>query len=395
MSSANLLIVGASTRAAAFSALRAGLQPWCVDLFADLDLRQRCSVTRLSGRYPHGFQSFINSDLPGPWIYTGGLENWPRLVQRMAERRLLWGNAAPVLRRARAPEYVTGVLQAAGLPVPTLGQREEKKSGPVRWLVKPRRGAGGSGIHFESDQAAEESGTYRQEYVEGMPCSLLYLGDGRRAVLLGMTEQLIGEPWLRAAPFRYCGSIGPIDPGMVRRPDLEHLGGVLAQSCGLRGLFGVDGVLRDGVFWPVEINPRYVASVEVIEYAGGWPILAWHAHVFQRGELPSIATAGRVERCIGKAILFARADPRFPSDGPWMAELDSPRPIQELPDYADVPAAGQVIEVGHPILTLFAQADSPAACKESLRQRVDRLSSKDVAPGGGMPLALIRQSGRS
>ena len=30
-----LLLFGASTRAAAFSALRAGLKPWCVDLFAD------------------------------------------------------------------------------------------------------------------------------------------------------------------------------------------------------------------------------------------------------------------------------------------------------------------------------------------------------------------------
>ncbi len=33
----HLLIFGASARAAAFSALRAGLQPWCADLFADAD----------------------------------------------------------------------------------------------------------------------------------------------------------------------------------------------------------------------------------------------------------------------------------------------------------------------------------------------------------------------
>jgi len=37
MDEAQVLIVGASARAAAFSALRAGLRPWCADLFADLD----------------------------------------------------------------------------------------------------------------------------------------------------------------------------------------------------------------------------------------------------------------------------------------------------------------------------------------------------------------------
>ena len=42
----SLLIVGGSTRAAAFSALRAGLRPWCADLFADLDLQQRLPSAR-------------------------------------------------------------------------------------------------------------------------------------------------------------------------------------------------------------------------------------------------------------------------------------------------------------------------------------------------------------
>ena len=43
----NLLILGASTRAAAFSALRAGLAPRCVDFFADRDLAAVCPVERV------------------------------------------------------------------------------------------------------------------------------------------------------------------------------------------------------------------------------------------------------------------------------------------------------------------------------------------------------------
>jgi predicted ATP-grasp superfamily ATP-dependent carboligase len=146
---------------------------------------------------------------------------------------------------------------------------------------------------------------------------------------------------------------------------------VLAGGCGLSGLFGVDGILREDVFWPVEINPRYTASVEVLEHACGLPVLSWHAHVFTQGQLPPLAPLVVPSACsIGKAILFARDDLLFPADGPWMAEVRSPTPVQEMPAFADIPAAGERIEAGRPVLTLFARADSPSACEEALRRSV-------------------------
>src|SRR5262249_35644735 len=75
-----VLIVGASVRAAAFSALRAGLHPECADLFADADLQRRCPAVRVRGRYPHAFLEWIESAPSVPWLYTGGLENHPSLV---------------------------------------------------------------------------------------------------------------------------------------------------------------------------------------------------------------------------------------------------------------------------------------------------------------------------
>src|SRR5690242_829790 len=148
MPSSNLLIIGASARAAAFSALRAGLQPWCVDLFADVDLQQRCAVTRLTGRYPEGFRRFIESDLPGPWMYTGGLENTPRLLERWAKCRPLWGNVNQPWYDSRNPEYVASLLRRAAIPAPALrlpGKRHPQRG---RWLLKPRQSAGGMGIRF-------------------------------------------------------------------------------------------------------------------------------------------------------------------------------------------------------------------------------------------------------
>src|SRR6516162_1742358 len=101
--SQSLLIFGASARAAAFSALRAGFKPWCADLFADADLRQRVPAMQLPGRFPEGFLDLIDVELTGPWVYTGGLENRPFLVHKMARRRKLWGNDRDALLEARSP----------------------------------------------------------------------------------------------------------------------------------------------------------------------------------------------------------------------------------------------------------------------------------------------------
>jgi predicted ATP-grasp superfamily ATP-dependent carboligase len=371
MTSSNLLIVGASARAAAFSALRAGLHPWCVDLFADLDLQQRCTVMRLTGRYPQGFRQVIESDVPGPWMYTGGLENWPRLVTQWSQCRPLWGNRDQALYAPRNPEHVASWLRSRAIPAPALHLSGENPPASGCWLLKPRRGAAGNDIRFwtPKEELWDKNDVYCQEFIEGQSLSLLFVGDGRTACLLGVTRQLVGAFWLHAAPFHYCGSIGPLDPGLVQLPSLQELGHLLASGCFLEGLFGVDGVLQEGAFWPVEINPRYTASVEVLEHATRSPMLGWHAHVFTHARLPPLSSPALIsERTIGKAILFAREDLHFPADGPWMEELHSPKPVQELPRFADIPAAAERIDAGKPVLTFFAQADSVSACEDALRQ---------------------------
>jgi predicted ATP-grasp superfamily ATP-dependent carboligase len=369
----NLIILGASARAAAFSALRAGLRPWCIDLFADRDLQGRCPVMRLPPRYyPDGFLETMRTELPGPWIYTGGMENRPDLVRRMARRRPLWGNGREELRRARDPLLVRRALLAAGLPAPAIHARAYELPPSGRWLRKPYRGCGGAGIRFwapGSPGRDARSPGYFQEFIDGDPCAALYVADGRRAWLLGLTRQLVGVGWAHAAPFGYCGSVGPLEIAEPLREELARLGRVLTLTCGLRGLFGVDGVLRDDRFWAVEVNPRYTASVEVHEYATGIKMLDWHAWVFTRGALPRPAAPPAPPRFdVGKAVLFARTDLVFPTDGPWSAELRSPTPPHEPPSFADIPAAGERIAAGRPVLTFFTRAASASACLDALQE---------------------------
>jgi uncharacterized protein len=376
----DLLIIGASARAAAFSAVRAGLRPWCIDLFADADLRAlgRCRQVPAS-LFPGGIMALTEAAPPCPWLYTGAMENRPWLVRQLSERRPLWGNNADVLRRARSPRFLRQACRLAGIPCPDICFRQEQVPTAATWLVKPRRSGGGAGIGFwQGDPSGSHRPVFFQQFIDGEACSAVYVGDVTTARLLGVTWQLVGETWLHAAPFHYCGSIGPMPLADRLRQAFEHLGNALAAACGLRGLFGVDCVLRDGIPWLIEVNPRYTASVEVLERATGLSALAWHQAVFDAPakESPLDPPDPSPAVFVGKAILFAAQPIVFPATGPWQDALRQPFTPAIPPDYADIPCIGEAIPRGRPVLSLFASAPSMDACRSELRLLASALDLK-------------------
>src|SRR5437660_22838 len=114
MSETNVILIGASTRAAAMSARRAGWTPWCADLFADADLQPIATVHKVSVEaYPQGLFDALANAPHAPLIYTGALENRPDLIARID--RPLWGNPPEVLRAIRSPSRWTQCLHARGV----------------------------------------------------------------------------------------------------------------------------------------------------------------------------------------------------------------------------------------------------------------------------------------
>lgn len=354
----HLTIVGASTRAAAFSALRAGFKPWCVDLFGDADLRERCPVMVIPrDQYPQGFVEIVRRHAPsGPLMYSGGLENHPDVVQQLAELRPLLGNDADVLRRVRDPVALTVALQQCA-PAVRLDYVDLPRDGS--WLSKPLRGSGGSGIERWTEDAKPGPARFFQKVVRGLPVAAICIGDGAsHCQLLGVTRQLVSEPWLHARPFAYCGSIGPLNLDPATMSVLRQIGARLVEFFGLKGIFGMDCVIQGNQPMVIEVNPRYTASVEVLEYAS-----------------PARNALGGCDGLVGKAILFARAALSFPREGPWRWQqtLDTRQPVTRLPAFADIPDTGTPIERGHPILTFFVRASSEAECLERLRKQADLL----------------------
>lgn len=385
--SASVVIVGISARSAAHSARRSGLHPRAVDQFADSDLRECCPVIRIAD-VPAGLSAAVASLPRMPWMYTGALENHPAVIETLGESRTLWGNTADQVRAVRDPWKLAAILGRAGLRFPELWPWGLEKPPPGRWLRKPFRSGGGrrlrlltvAGGDSESKPstepcwkrtrlefpASDSADFYLQRRVAGRVFGAVYLGNGRRSRLLGVTQQLVGCGWAGARPFWYTGSVGPIVFGSEQQRQFGRLGDCLVGEFSLRGLFGVDALVNGSGVWTIEVNPRYTASVEVLERCLPMPVIRWHAVACSEGRLPRepLSPAGG---CCGKAVLYARQTlvitERF---GEFVRRTNQG---VAFPRVADIPAEGTTIRPGQPIVSIFADGNSLADVRLRLRRR--------------------------
>jgi predicted ATP-grasp superfamily ATP-dependent carboligase len=367
----DLLILGASARSAAFSAIRLGLQPVCVDLFADLDLASACPVTPVElVEYPDALADLAETLAPTAWLYTGAIENRPDLVDRISRRHFLLGNSGSTLRAVRDPIALASAVRRGGLVAPEV--RIDPEGLPVdgSWLIKPLASAAGRGIHPWSGSPGALGRVYFQERVDGLPMAVLYVADGSGTRCLGITRQFVGRPGNR---FAYRGSLGPWPVESEVQRKIEALGRTIAGSFGLVGLFGIDLILVNGQPWPIEVNPRYTASVEVLEWATGTSLLLEHLRAFRWAS--PLSASITPQGIVGKAILHADRSFRWPSSGNPPIAVPS-----DFPAAADIPRTGTNFRPGEPVLTVFARGDSPETCRRELGMRL-RTWRRRLRPG--------------
>lgn len=369
-----LLLIGASARAAASSVKRAGLRPLAADVFCDLDLRAMCECQRLVS-YPHDAARVITGIDADAWMYLGGMENHSHVVDQLAERLDLLGNRGAVLRRVRDPWQVAAVLGNHQLAVAELAPPGVLPSAG-RWIQKPVRSCGGTAVSdWEGSEMPEsgipEGGSFVfQRRVEGRVLAAVFVSDTYRAQLIGISEQLVGTPWLGACGFAYAGSIGPVPLGQDGREQFKKIGDVLAASFGLRGVFGVDAVW-DGVdVWPIEVNPRYTASVEVLESSLGVSVILEHTTAC-RGRLPAISLPRRPQHVTGKAVLYAERD--LVIRGKLIEFCQAINRENASYAFADIPPAGTPVRRGRPVLTLLERAADDRRVTARLRERAERV----------------------
>jgi predicted ATP-grasp superfamily ATP-dependent carboligase len=379
----HVLICGTSTRAAAESAARAGFTVAAIDAFADLDQHpavRALSIRRDFGRPPTASaMARIARTLDADAVaYLSSFENDPRAVAALADGRALWGNSADVLRRVRDPVLLARTLRQRGFAVPEVRlppsplhvNDPNDPNDPNAWLLKPLRSGGGRRMRTWSGGRMPR-GRYLQQVVDGTPGSVVFAAAGGRGVPLGVSRQLVGDAAFGAAGYRYCGSIlaPPHDPPWPRGAALVDracaLADAAAEAFGLVGVNGLDFIGRDGVPYPIEVNPRWCASMELVEQAYGVSVFGAHAGASARGVLPrfDLRSGSRQAGAAGKAIVFARRAVVMGDTRPWLAD----------PTVRDVPHPGERIRAGDPICTVFAAGRDAAECYAALVDRATRV----------------------
>jgi predicted ATP-grasp superfamily ATP-dependent carboligase len=347
-----IVLVAVSARMLAELAVGAGHDVVAFDRFGDRDLRALCPVFT-APTMAELVDAAVGVPAPSV-IYGAGLENRPDLVARLAAGRALLGCTPATLERVRDPAVLGPSLRRAGLAYPrTYGPDDAPRPGG-RWLRKPVRGGGGRGVR-EWRGGALPDGVVVQERIAGVPCSVAAVADGSEAVVLGVTEQLIGRPELGARGFAWCGNVTVADPPRMRAA--EAICAHLAADFGLVGLFGVDFVWDGERAWTVEVNPRPTGSLELFDL----PVVDAHLDAFA-GRLPVPPRPGVPT---GKAIVYATEDARIGDTSDWRA-----RGIR------DVPHPGEHIAAGHPICTLLVTGPSPEDVVAELDERAARLRAE-------------------
>jgi uncharacterized protein len=326
-----VLIVGPSGRAAAQMLRRRGIASTVIDLFADRDTTAAAEATiqiRMND-YPDGVVTAAIELPPMSWMYTGGLENAPDIIDATSQHHRLIGNSSEDIRILRNPFQLKHTLAELNIPMPAMSR--EPPDPCQKWLLKPYRSAGGRSIHLCNQTTVQSSSQYYQEMMSGIPVSAIFDGDH----CLGTTRQLMACEWLHApSPYQYCGNI------LDHRPDpsLVRIAAQIQSHFHLKHYWGVDAIRTSHGHVVLEINPRYCASHE-------------------------LADRVRSNIAIGKAIYYSPTTIAFPDDGPWMESLNHP----DSAEYADIPWPGTAINPGDPVMTFFAMADTPGEVEHRLR----------------------------
>jgi predicted ATP-grasp superfamily ATP-dependent carboligase len=378
-----ILLVGLSVRAMAESAVRSGYHVVALDAFGDQDLEaiaechslQREFRTLFGAEALYAASQGLNFDAVA---YTSNLENHPKVIQKFAQDHLVIGNSSKVIKRVRHWQTLFPILTRAGFHVPnTIFYGDNRYFDPTRsWLIKPVLSGGGHDIAYWQRQELPGKDYMLQEYFPGVPCSASFVANGHRCVIIGMTEQLIGASEFDGHGFRYCGNLLPIretrdaSAGRIILDQVQQLAAFLTQEYELIGVNSIDFILNNKMILLTEVNPRYSASMELIEQAYELPVFKLHVQAILNDKLPDFNLETRLKDrfSYGKAILYANQDAFSPDTRNWYE-----RRIR------DIPHPGERLYKGQPICTLLAEAETWEGCFASLTAKVEAIKGEIYA----------------
>ncbi|MDV6032188.1 MAG: ATP-grasp domain-containing protein [Phycisphaera sp. RhM] len=347
-----IVLVGASVRAAAESARIAGFSPIAVDHYGDRETVAAAQRWyRLDDFLDSGDSRPLDRIVPerAPIAIVGGLERGYGWIG--PTRRSFRGVSPEQFLSCDRPEFLRDLAGRAAVRFP-----ETRCAGaaPRGWLVKRRGSSGGLGVSYSEGAGDIPEHSILQRPVRGRVCGASFFGLGDRAMLLGVCRLL--KKRIGPYPFVFAGALGPIPLNVTLVHALGRLGDAFCCLTPLVGPFNIDVVLHHDTVTLLEVNPRWSASMELVERA-------WDATLNEPCSMfdESAEWIGRVEQVsprredarpsdhvFVKRVLFARADRRVvatdfdrqPSDDRWV--------------WKDVPRRPTDVRRHEPLATLIA-----------------------------------------
>ena len=353
----SVLIAAISGRALAQSAQRGGYQPLVVDFFGDQDTLQVArDHVRLIGTLANGIAesalitalgALADRHRPMGIVCGSGFEDRPHLLQAVAARWPLFGNAAAIATNVKSPETLSAICGKLAISFPEFSFT--KPGDPAGWLAKRIGGAGGSHIRPASQPTSRT--VYYQRKVPGAPVSALFLADGVSSTIIGFSTQ-----WVLATatkPYRYGGAVRPAPLSARMTALLTSAVERLAAAASLVGLNSIDFHVDGECFWLLDVNPRPGATLDIFE-------------------TPEPSLFGlHMAACVGNLAAAPIYPPGAKAAAIAYAEHDVPSVAAlEWPSWtADQPQPGIAVKAGEPLCTVYACDRAAAAAKALADER--------------------------
>ncbi|MEM8669547.1 MAG: ATP-grasp domain-containing protein [Planctomycetota bacterium] len=336
----SLVLVGASVRAAARSATRGGYRVIGVDAFGDTDTRELCDEFYLWTGDDEPIAEIMRIAERCPVIQVGDImqaEKLRRIFPRTENDAGQW----------RIFNDLKDLCGDDCIRFPqTISAKQPPNSG--RWLRKRLDSCGGLGIRWAVGVETNRTGndpSQLQRWIAGRTFGATLLSNGEQVRLLGVCRAVTHRG--AENPFIYGGSIGPVKITSSIRGSIQRFADSIVKRRRLRGLFNVDFVLdAKGNLWMLEINPRWSASMELIELAmtSFEPGTSLIAASFNEESASSMLDFCSCDQLFFKKIHFAKRTETFRRSS-WESRLHSQETLH------DIPADGEIIRPGHPICT--------------------------------------------
>ena len=362
-SKGRVLVAGFATRHVATSAHNAGYEVHSVDSFCDLDL---AAVTESRTRFTElsELQGAVEDVCRRMHFDIIAATSCAESLDLSSVGQKICGSDPKVAAYFLDKKNIQDFFEKNGIPCPKILPK-----GVCPAMIKPCSGAGGwrnkraENARDEEEWCSlwENEPYIRQELVEGVPCSVSCISDGKKAVAVSFNEQLLrGGSGERA--YGFSGAVTPFKHPL--ESEIVRCAERAVALSGCVGSVGVDFVAAADRFWAIEINPRFQATMDVVEKACG--INLFQAHVdASRGILPHAYT-GEYRQYAARKVIFADRDMTVKDDLLKCGDVAA--------GIADIPAPGTVIEEGGAVLSVYGEGASRAEALESLDKTIRKVN---------------------